>query len=144
MNAGNRFAFQQTRILSERLGIGPSIKSTDKYHNPPPVKEGYKNLGYYIPQSIHFRDSVSKEKGILSSENEKKLNYHLNFCRLTGNFPEIWKLILLGIRKNPKWRKDSNKIKEMKSDFRICEYSLIQYIGYELIFLFYYFINFFK
>lgn len=124
LETGNWFDFQQIRLLGERMGIDPMDLTNGIHYEPPPVKEGYEHLGYYIPQASYTRDRLARRKGLLSTKEEKELYKHLENCRITDNFPEVWKILWLGIKRNPQRHKDRDKLREFYDSFRVCEYSI--------------------
>lgn len=124
LGRGDWFGFQQIRLLGERMGIHEKNLTNGIQYEPPPVKEGYEHLGYYIPQASYTRDQLARRKGPLSPEEEKELCKHLEICRITDNFPEIWKILWLGIKRDPQWRKNRDTLREFYQSFRACEYSI--------------------
>ncbi len=133
LDTGDWFGFQQIRLLGERMGIRPTELTDGTHYEPPPVRSGYEHLGYYVPQASYTRDQLAQRRGPLSSTEAKELREHLEVCRITGNIPEIWKILWLGIRRDPRWRKDLAKLREFYRSFRACEYS-IQMRVFKLIF----------
>lgn len=135
LESGHWFEYQQVRLLSDRVGININKLAKGRYYSPPPVKTGYENLGYYIPQSISFRDKIVNKGKKLSDKDFKRLSYLIQQGKFTGNYPEVWKLFWLGIRLSDKWRFDKTKYLELWNTFTLCEYALITSIGYKLLFI---------
>ncbi len=124
LKTGNWFGFYHIRLLGEKMDIDPISLTNGIHYGPPPVKEGYEHLGYYIPQASYTRDQLSRRKGTLSPNEENELCKQLEICRITDNFPEIWKILWLGIKHDPQWRKNYDKLREFYHSFQACEYSI--------------------
>ncbi|MCK4533253.1 SIR2 family protein [bacterium] len=123
LNAGNWFDFYQIRLLSDRMGIPIDISSSD-YYEPPPTKDAYTQLGYYIPLSIHFREELKQKKESLTEEDEAKIYGFFKTAKDTKNSPEIWKIALVGIKKSRKWRKNKQVWKDFFQSFFACQYTI--------------------
>lgn len=125
LKAGNWFDFYQTRLLSERMKIPIDILSNDSnYYEPPPTKDAYTQLGYYIPLSIHIRQELKQNKGLLTSEEEKILYSYLEIAKIVKNFPEIWKITWLGIKRDKRWRKNKEIWRDFSCGFFSCQYTI--------------------
>lgn len=132
LREGNWFDFQQVRLWAERMDINPLILAYEIPYEAPPLKEGYDHLGYYVAQSMYLRDKIGKEKGHLSTEDEINWNKYIKICIEFENYPEIWKLYLIDLRRNiTKKRIESSKI--FIKAFFLCEYTILMRI-LELIF----------
>jgi hypothetical protein len=121
--AGNWFDFQQVRFWAERMDINPSILAYEIPYEPPPLKEGYDHLGYFVAQSMYLRDKIGKEKAHLSTEDELNWNKYIKICMEFENYPEIWKLLLIDLRRNITKKKiESGKV--FIKAFFLCEYTI--------------------
>lgn len=121
--AGNLFDFQQGRFWAERMDINPLILADEIAYEAPPTKGGYDHLGYYVAQSMCLRDKIGKQKGHLSIEDKKNWNKYMRICIEFENFPEIWKLSLIDLRRNiTKNRIESTKV--FIKAFFLCEYTI--------------------
>jgi len=121
LEIGNWFDFQQVRLWAERMDINPLNFVYQIPYEPPPPKEGYEHLGYYVAQSMYLRDQLKKTKGDLSLEEEQNLKIHMENCREFGNSPELWKLSFIGLRRS------SNKRVYVRIFFKAffsCEYTI--------------------
>jgi hypothetical protein len=121
LEVGNWFDFQQVRLWAERMDINPLILAYRIPYEPPPPKEGYEHLGYYVAQSMYLRDQLGKTQGDLSMEEEQSLKIHMKNCMEFGNYPELWKLSLLGLKRS---QKKGEYIRIFLKAFFLCEYTM--------------------
>jgi len=124
LNAGNWFDFYQIRLLSDRMRIQIDVGSNSNYYEPPPTKDAYTQLGYYIPLSIHVREKLMGRRGSLTEGDENDLKFILERAKITKNFPEIWKILRLGIIRDRKWRKNKEIWKDFFQSFFSCQYTI--------------------
>ena len=124
LNAGNWFDFYQIRLLSDRMGIPIDIGSNSNYYEPPPTKDAYTQLGYHIPLSIYAREQLMQRRGFLKEGEENDLKFILERAKITKNFPEIWKILWLGIIRDRKWRKNKEVWKDFFQSFFSCQYTI--------------------
>ncbi|MBU7027708.1 MAG: SIR2 family protein [Theionarchaea archaeon] len=132
VECGSWFDFQEAALWAQKMGIAPSelTKKMD-YPPPPPPREGYKHLTSHISRMIEARDTLD-DKNLLSPEEERELNEYLQFCKMTGNNAEAWKLLLVKIKR---CRLDRNTVCDIIDFFRFffsCEYNLFFRILYPL------------
>jgi len=121
LKVGNWFDFQQVRLWAERLDIDPSILASQIPYEPPPPKEGYEHLGYHVAQSMYLRDQLNKTKGDLYLEEEQSLEKHMKICIAFDNYPELWKLSFIGLRRSSKKKE---YLRNFLKAFLFCEYTI--------------------
>ena len=121
LEVGNWFDFQQVRLWADRMDINPIILASQISYEPPPPKEGYEHLGYHVAQSMYLRDQLSKTKGDLSLEEEQSLKIHMKNCIVFGNYPEVWKLSFIGLRRSSKKKE---YLRHFSKAFLSCEYTI--------------------
>ncbi len=121
LEVGNWFDFLQVRLWAERMDINPLILANQIPYEPPPPKEGYEHLGYYVAQSMCLRDQLAKTQVDLSMKEEQSLKIYMKNCMEFGNYPELWKLSLIGLRRSPKKRE---YFRNFLKAFFFCEYTI--------------------
>ena len=123
LEVGNWFDFQQVRLWAERMDIDPLTLASQIPYEPPPPKEGYDHLGYPVAQSMYLRDQLSKTKGDLSLEEEQSLKMHIKNCIGFGNYPELWKLWFICLKRSTTEKKMEN-VRTFLKAFFFCEYTV--------------------
>lgn len=98
LNEGNWFEFQQTSLWAERMGIDPSDMAAGDSFPPPPSIEGYRHLGYWIAQSMAFRDGLRQRGQRITDSQFEELQSHLETALKVESYPELWKLARHGLR----------------------------------------------
>jgi len=121
LKVGNWFDFQQVRLWAERMDIAPSILASQIPYEPPPPREGYEHLGYHVAQSMYLRDQLNKTKGYLSEKDEQSLEKHMKNCIVFDNYPELWKLSFIGLRRSSKKKE---YLRHFLKAFLFCEYTI--------------------
>jgi len=124
LKTGNWFDFYQSRLLSDRMKIPINIAHSDNYYEPPPTKDAYTQLGYYITLSIHTREQLKQNKGALTNNEEESLYYFLKTAKSVKNAPEIWKTAWLGIKRDRRWRRNTEIWKDFFYGFFSCQYTI--------------------
>jgi hypothetical protein len=118
LRTGNWIDFQQVSLVAE--GAGVRIPVTGEFYLPPKAAEGYRHLGYYIPQTMIFTGECLKDKGRLFADPVAKREWrrHVKLCRRMGVNPALWKVLALS---------HSSKIKAKgRGVFRHCEYGKLK------------------
>lgn len=123
LKSGDWFDFQQARFWAERMNIDPLILAYQIPYEPPPPKEGYEHLGYHVAQSMYLRDQLNKARCHLSKEEELSLEEHINTCAMFGNYPELWKLCFIGLKRGTT-KKEMVNATVFRKAFFCCEYTL--------------------
>jgi hypothetical protein len=116
--AGNWIDFQQVSLIAE--GAGVRLPTTDEFYSPPKAAEGYKHLGYYIPQTMIFTAECLKDRGRLSASPEMRCEWrrHVKLCRRLGLNAALWKVLIL--RHSPKVKARA------RGAFRQCDYGKLK------------------
>jgi hypothetical protein len=123
VESGSWFDFQEAALWAQQMGIEIANLTKDmRYPPPPPPREGYKYLTSYISRIIEARTSLSG-RGPLTPTEKEELDKLLKFCKSTGNNPEVWKLLLIAIRRDN--QRKANNIIEFFRFYKKCEYSPI-------------------
>ena len=125
IESGNLFDFQQTRLWAKRMNISPRLLAYQIPYEPPPPKEGYEHLQYYVAQSMNMRDEILEKKGKLTLMEESNINKYIKICREFKNYPELWKLSYLGLRRGSKKKR---YLREFLKAFFLCEYTFCKRI----------------
>jgi hypothetical protein len=114
LETGNWIDFQQVSLIAE--GAGVQIPSASEFYSPPKAAEGYRHLGYYIPQTMVFTTECLRDSGLLSSSREARSEWarHVRLCLRLGLDAALWKV--LALRHSPMIKA---RAREM---FRRCEY----------------------
>jgi hypothetical protein len=132
LRAGNWHDFYQTRLISDELGTRIEVL-TDAYYEPPQAREGYSHLGYIIPLSISKRRELRQRGGPLTNEEFSELRRFLSVASTTGNLPERWKILWLGMRRGWRWRLNPATWLNFVSSFLQCQYSasarIVKFLG---------------
>jgi len=132
VECGSWFDFQEAALWAQRMNISLSeLTQKMNYPPPPPPREGYKYLTSHMSQMIEARDTL-KDENLLSSEEESELNEYLQFCKMTGNNAEAWKLLLIRIKKRKIDRDTLCDIMDFLRFFLSCEYNPLFRILYPL------------
>lgn len=101
-------------------GAGVRLPTADEFYSPPKAAEGYKHLGYYIPQTMIFTAECLKDRGRLSASPEMRCEWkrHVKLCRRLGLNAALWKVLALH---------SSPKIKARACGaFRQCDYGKLK------------------
>jgi hypothetical protein len=116
---GNWTDFQQLALVAEELGIDIKKLATGDYYLPPHAEEGYRHLGYYIPQSMIFFTQCRKDNTLLvTSSGRADWRHHVRTCKQLGVSASLWKILALS---------ESTKTKIVaRHTFRQCEYSFLK------------------
>ncbi len=120
LETGNWIDFQQVALVSEEMGIKlPKVTSADHYL-PPKAAEGYRHLGYYIPQTMVFAADCLRDKSrlLLSAEAQREWKHHVKTCMRLGINSSLWKILALS--SNEKTRNTARQY------FRLCEYGILK------------------
>lgn len=105
------------------MNIDPLILAYQIPYEPPPPKEGYEHLGYHVAQSMYLRDQLNKARCHLSKEEELSLEEHINTCAMFGNYPELWKLCFICLKRGTT-KKEMVNATVFRKAFFCCEYTL--------------------
>jgi len=124
LKTGNWFDFYQTRLVGDSMEIPINTANSDKLYVPPPTKDAYIQLGYYIPISIHVREQFKRDRGALTQEEETILFDFLKTAKSVKNTPEIWKIAWLGIKRDRRWRRNTEIWKDFFHAFFSCQYTI--------------------
>lgn len=84
---------QQAELWADRM----DIRFAELYNgplNPLPSKDGYKQLGYLIPQSMALRDDLVRKQG----DTEENVGKLVDALAEAGALAELWKLVRAGSR----------------------------------------------
>lgn len=116
--AGNWIDFQQVSLIAE--GAGVRLPTADEFYSPPKAAEGYKHLGYYIPQTMIFTVECLKDRGRLSASPEMRCEWkrHVKLCRRLGLNAALWKV--LALHSSPKIKAGARRA------FRQCNYGKLK------------------
>lgn len=120
LETGNWIDFQQVALVSEEMGIElPEMASAD-YYLPPKAAEGYRHLGYYIPQTMVFAADCLRDRSRLriSVEAQREWRHHVKICGRLGINSSLWKILALG--SNEKTRNAARQY------FKLCEYGFFK------------------
>jgi hypothetical protein len=119
--SGSWYDYQQLGLWTERFNLPIDVLKQPGLYEPPPPREGYKHLGYLIPQMIVFRDEVESARRTIDEETLAEANRLLELAINLGINPEAWKISYLLMRK---FRGTRNKtsLKMFLRYFRACEY----------------------
>jgi hypothetical protein len=114
LRTGNWIDFQQVSLIAE--GAGVPVPAAGEFYSPPGAAEGYRHLGYYIPQTIVFTSEWLKDRGRLSASLDARREWrrHVKLCRRFGIDSALWKV--LALRESPKIKARAREV------FRRCEY----------------------
>jgi hypothetical protein len=118
LKTGNWIDFQQVSLIAEGAGI--RLPAEGESYSPPKAAEGYKHLGYYIPQTMVFTTECLRDRGRLASSQEARREWrrHIKLCMRLGLDAALWKVLAL---------RESPKIKERaRAVFRRCEYGKLK------------------
>jgi len=124
LESGNWFDFYQTKLLTDRIKVPINISHINNYYEPPPSKEAYMQLCYYIPLSINFRDQLKQNKGLLTNDEEKSVNYFLEINKTVKNVPEIWKTVWICIKRDRRWLRNTEALRDFFCSFFSCQYTI--------------------
>lgn len=118
LKTGNWIDFQQVSLIAE--GAGVWLPAAGEFYPPPKAAEGYKHLGYYIPQAMVFTAECLKDRERLSVSPEARDEWrrHVKLCRRLGLDAALWKVLTL--RHSPEI-----KVKAREA-FRRCEYGRLR------------------
>jgi hypothetical protein len=118
LETGNWIDFQQVALIAESLDIDIPDLGAGEYYAPPKAAEGYRHLGYYIPQAMTFTAKCLKDRDsfYLNYEVCREWRFHIRTCSRLGIDSSLWKLLALS---------SSRKIKERAWHvFGKCEYGV--------------------
>jgi hypothetical protein len=108
---------QQAELLADRLDIR-FAELYDGPLNPLPSRDGYKQLGYLIAESMAIRDNLVNQRGE-ASEDVQEMIRALNEA---GAFAELWKLVRVASRF--KGNSITTAQRQLATDaWRACEYA---------------------
>ncbi len=124
LESGNWFDFYQTKLLTDRIKVPINISHINNYYEPPPSKEAYMQLCYYIPLSINFRNQLKQNKGLLTNDEEKSVNYFLETNKSVKNVPEIWKTVWICIKRDRRWLRNTEALRDFFWSFFSCQYTI--------------------
>jgi hypothetical protein len=118
LQAGNWIDFQQVSLIAE--GTNVPIPWASEFYPPPKAAEGYRHLGYYIPQAMVFTSECLKnrERLLTSPEARREWRRHVKLCRLLGLDAALWKV--LALRHSPKIKAKAREA------FARCEYGKLK------------------
>jgi hypothetical protein len=118
LKTGNWIDFQQVSLIAE--GAGVRLPAAGEFYPPPKAAEGYKHLGYYIPQAMVFTAECLKDRERLSVSHEARREWrrHVKLCRRLGLDAALWKVLTL--RHSPKIKASAREA------FRRCEYGKLK------------------
>lgn len=118
LRAGNWIDFQQVSLIAE--GAGVPVPSAGEFYPPPKAAEGYRHLGYYIPQAMVFTSEYLKdrERLLTSPEARREWGRHVKLCRRLGLNAALWKVLALSY--SPKTKA------EAREAFARCEYGKLK------------------
>jgi SIR2-like domain len=118
LQTGNWIDFQQVALIAEGMGI--NVAAEGEFYPPPKAAEGYRHLGYYIPQTIVFTNECLKDNRRLAANPElrREWRHHVRICQCLGINSGLWKVLALS---------PSRKIKiRARETFRRCEYGILK------------------
>ena len=125
LESGDWFDFQEAALWAQHIGIEISELTKGMEYPPPhPPREGYKFLASYIPQVIEARNTLTRKRW-LSLKEKKELDNHLQRCKVTGNNPESWKLLLIRMKHSNLSPALIHDLTEFVRSLRLCEYNLL-------------------
>ncbi len=118
LKTGNWIDFQQVSLVGESAGV--RLPAAGEFYSPPGAAEGYKHLGYYIPQTMVFAAECLRDRGRLSSNQEAKREWgwHVKLCLRLGLDAALWKV--LALRRAPKIKARAREA------FGRCEYGKLK------------------
>jgi hypothetical protein len=118
LRTGNWLDFQQVSLIAE--GVGVRLSESGEYYSPPKAVEGYRHLGYYIPQAMIFTSECVNNRGrlFISPEARREWRRHVKLCRRLGINAALWKV--LALKQSPKIRT------EAREAFYQCEYGKLK------------------
>lgn len=119
--AGDRLNLHQIQLTAERLDIPFDAVVPDDWIGVP-TKDGYRNLGYLIAESMVFRDRLKRERTSLKRDDLISLRKYVRQHSLLQNWPEVWKLALLAVRWGPPAYR-TLEIRRLVRAFLRCEHS---------------------
>jgi len=119
--------FQQFKLWADRLNMPLGTLSSQGGYEPLPTRDGYQHLGYYIPLLMELYDRANNSTSTIT---EKEITEGFSSSEKLGCHPPAWKIARTAMRlfpnQHPMWRK------RYKEHFSVCQYSLIQKVGYKL------------
>ena len=116
---GNWIDFQQVALIAEETGTDIKGLAVGDYYLPPPAAEGYRHLGYYIPQTMVFFTHCRKDNSLLAtSSGRTEWRHHVKTCKRLGVNSSLWKI--LALRPSCKTKTIARRV------FEECEYSLVK------------------
>jgi len=116
LGTGNWIDFQQVSLVAEDLGVDITEIASDEYYLPPKAADGYKHLGYYIPQAMVFTSFCMRNENHSPEDAEikREWRHHVKTCKRLGINSALWKILAISHRteiKNAAW-----------NVFKHCEY----------------------
>ncbi len=116
LSDGNWIDFQQVALLSIQTEVDISAIADDENYLPPPAAEGYKHLGYYIPQVMIFTENHlhRREELIIDSAMLAEWQHHREICQIGGINSALWKLLAIHPSESTK--------SDVLTSFNACEY----------------------
>jgi len=122
--SGNWTDFYQAALWSKGVNIDIAELTREMGYIPPPdPAEGYKYLSFYLPRVIETRNKLSQKKGPLQQGEREELENHIQTCKDTGNIPEVWKLLVTKMKRQPLREGVINDFLQFLHYYRACEYS---------------------
>lgn len=118
LKAGNWIDFQQVSLIAEDAGV--PVPVAGESYPPPRAAEGYRHLGYYIPQAMVFTAECLKDRARLSSHTAARREWrrHVKLCRRLGLNAALWKV--LAVHQSPGIKAGAREA------FRRCEYGRLK------------------
>jgi hypothetical protein len=122
-------------LWAQDMGIDPAkLTAHMEFAPPPPTKEGYRRMGYFVGEVIDFRGQLAKMKRPPNEKENQDLEDYLGKCSRLGHHPEVWKLLQIKMRRQGiiKSLKSYDFRQQFWREFRHCEYSLPMSLLYTL------------
>jgi hypothetical protein len=117
--SGNWIDFQQLALVAEETGVDISELASGDHYLPPAAAEGYRHLGYYIPQSMIFFTNCRLDKRLLGTRSGRiEWRHHTTMCKRLGVDSSLWKILALS--SSSKTRRIARQV------FDRCEYSYLK------------------
>jgi hypothetical protein len=133
LESGSWFDFQEAALWAQQVGIEISELTKGMEYPPPHTpREGYKFLASIVPQMIEARSKFNR-KGHLNLKEKKELENYLQLGKVIGNNPEVWKLLLIKIKRSKLSTESINDLAEFLRFYKLCEYSLLFRILFPLV-----------